>query len=162
MFAYDRQVATDPQNQAYYYECLADLANGRRSEELDMKKVMEESKGVVSRKDAMLSVRRFNLEPERLAAYSDEYIINQFRARVANVGSYEVPELREHLRKIGVYRQSQEIINAASDSMCLHSSSLSFEEVADVCKSSKHMSKLCLGWAQKLAMETIKSLLWQD
>ncbi|KAF4308324.1 Peptidase C19 ubiquitin carboxyl-terminal hydrolase 2 [Botryosphaeria dothidea] len=114
-FAYDRQVTTDPQNQSYYYECLADLASGRRSEELDMKKVMEESKGIVSRKDALQALRRFNLEPERLASYTDEFIINQYRARVGNVGAYEVPELREHLRKIGVYRQSQAIMDAAGD-----------------------------------------------
>ncbi|EOD52275.1 putative ubiquitin c-terminal hydrolase protein [Neofusicoccum parvum UCRNP2] len=126
VFAYDRQVATDPQNQSYYYECLADLAGGRRSEELDMKKVMEESKGVVSRKDALQALRRFNLEPDRFAAYTDDYIINQFRVRVANVGSYEVPELREHLRKIGVYRQSQEIINAAGDIIQTYEQALSW------------------------------------
>lgn len=84
-----------------------------------MKKVMEESKGIVSRKDALQALRRFNLEPERLASYTDEFIINQYRARVGNVGAYEVPELREHLRKIGVYRQSQAIMDAAGDGTCL-------------------------------------------
>ncbi|KKY22360.1 putative ubiquitin c-terminal hydrolase [Diplodia seriata] len=125
-FAYDRQVATDPQNHAYYYECLADLANGRRSDELDMKKVMEESKGIVSRKDAKQALRRFNLDPERLASFTDEYIINQFRVRVASVGAYEVPELREYLRKIGAYRQSQAIMDAAGDIIQTYEQALSW------------------------------------
>ncbi|EKG16632.1 Peptidase C19 ubiquitin carboxyl-terminal hydrolase 2 [Macrophomina phaseolina MS6] len=125
-YAYDRQITTDPQNHSYYYECLADLATGRRSEELDMKKAMEESKGIVSRKDALQALRRFNLEPDRFASYTDEYIINQFRARVQNVGSYEVPELRAHLKKIGAYRQSQTIMDAAADVIQTYEQALSW------------------------------------
>ncbi|KAF4537610.1 Peptidase C19 ubiquitin carboxyl-terminal hydrolase 2 [Lasiodiplodia theobromae] len=125
-FAYDRQVASDPQNIAYYYECLADLAEGRRSDELNMKKAIEASKDIVSRKEAMQSLRRFNLEPERFATYTDEYIINQFRVRVPNVGLAEVQDLRGHLWKIGAYRQSQTIMDAAGDIIQTYEQALSW------------------------------------
>lgn len=121
-----------------------------------MKKVMEESKGIVSRKDALQALRRFNLEPERLASYTDEFIINQYRARVGNVGAYEVPELREHLRKIGVYRQSQAIMDAAGDGTCLFDPQIDLSVMLMFWQSFKHMIRLWHGWGQMIATAMIK------
>lgn len=125
-----------------------------------MKKAIEASKDIVSRKEAMQSLRRFNLEPERFATYTDEYIINQFRVRVPNVGLAEVQDLRGHLWKIGAYRQSQSIMDAAGDSM--YWLNLWFQRRLTGGQSSKHTNKLCHGWEQKPATVMIKSLPWQD
>ena len=110
-FAYDRQVAVDPANTAYYLECLQGLAEGRNSDELATKAAVEASKGTISTSDIRKAYKYLGLDGSYL---DDDTIIGVFRSRLSDAPPYQEDEYREALRTIGSYRSSDKIIEASS------------------------------------------------
>ena len=113
IFAYERQTTWDPENGPYYLECLQDLAEGRKSEELVTKAVLMESEGHFSRKDIPRAYRYFGLDP-RSRDLDDESIIGSFRSRVGDAPRHEA-EMRRALRIIGIDRKSARIESEAAN-----------------------------------------------
>jgi ubiquitin carboxyl-terminal hydrolase 25/28 len=111
-FAYDRQKDTDPLNAPYYFECLVDIAKGRQSTDLDTRVAMLRSSGVYSVQDVHSAYKYFNLTSQNLP---DEFIIGCFRSRIQDSPRQEV-EAREMLRIIGHSRNSDQILQVASNS----------------------------------------------
>ena len=64
LFAYSRQADVDLINNAYYFECLQDLANGRNSEMLGMQVGILASQGFTSRRDLEAAYRYFGIDPK--------------------------------------------------------------------------------------------------
>ncbi|KAF2085319.1 cysteine proteinase [Saccharata proteae CBS 121410] len=117
-FAFDRQVATDPENTPYYFECLEGLAHGRNSESLDIKRVTLRSEGFFSRSDVTKACEYFGLGDVTFGrGVTDEEIINIFQLRLADTTPGLHHEVREHLRVIGQYRQSEVINDTAADTI---------------------------------------------
>lgn len=113
IFAYERQTTWDPENGPYYLECLQDLAEGRKSDELVTKAVLMESEGHFSRKDIPKAYQYFGLDP-RSRELDDETIIGSFRSRVGDAPRQEA-EMRRALRIIGLDRKSARIQSEAAN-----------------------------------------------
>ena len=115
MFAYDRQVQTDPGNAAYYFECLQDLAIGRESAVLEEKVQILASEGQTNRKEVAKAYAYFGINPVHSAQLTDEIIVGQFRARLQDTSPASEDETRNMLRIIGQARQSSKILQEASN-----------------------------------------------
>ncbi|KAF2758157.1 cysteine proteinase [Pseudovirgaria hyperparasitica] len=130
IFAYKRQIESDPSNTAYYFECIEDLAKGRNSETLATEVQILASQGQVNRKQVRQAYKYFNIDPD-MSQTSDTFIINQYRARLADVSSNQERDMREMLRILGSARQSNEILHEASNSLETYAQALSWLDVQD-------------------------------
>ena len=128
-FAYRRQITIDPNNTPYYLECLQTIAEGRRSEDLSLKAVIEVSEGRISPRDVRLAYQHFGYDMKS-NGLADETIIGSFQARLSDSPKQEA-ELRRDLKIIGLHRQSQRIESVASQAMNNYEQALSFLDAAD-------------------------------
>lgn len=131
IFAYDRQVAMDPVNTPYYFECLKDLAKGRDSEVLFTQSAILESQGLFTRQDVTQAYRTLGIDPSHANALSDDIITNQFKARLSDIGPRQVEEARSALRIIGLVRDSEMIQRAASNSIETYAEALAWLNLPD-------------------------------
>jgi ubiquitin carboxyl-terminal hydrolase 25/28 len=121
-WAYDRQCACDPSNKPYYLDCLADLATGRESSDLQMKVVMATSAGELGQKAIEGSYRYFNLDPDSVEG--DDHIMGLYKSRIESAPRQK-DEARECLRIIAKHRNSEKIDALANDK------TMSFEEALE-------------------------------
>ncbi|KAL9101728.1 MAG: hypothetical protein Q9163_003050 [Psora crenata] len=128
-FAYERQIAADSANIPYYLECLQTIAEGRSSEDLKMRAVIEESKGRISLRDVRLAYQHFGYDVQT-AGLVDDTIIGAFQARLSDSPKQE-SQLRRDLKIIGQHRRSQRIENVASQTVNNYEQALSFLDAAD-------------------------------
>ncbi|KAL9124680.1 MAG: hypothetical protein Q9217_006011 [Psora testacea] len=128
-FGYERQIAIDSLNIPYYLECLQTIAEGRTSEDLSMKAVIEESEGRISLRDVRLAYQHFGYDVQT-SGLVDETIIGSFRARLSDSPRQEA-ELRRDLKIIGQHRRSPKIENVASQAVNSYEQALSFLDAAD-------------------------------
>ncbi|PVI06943.1 cysteine proteinase [Periconia macrospinosa] len=126
LFAYTRQKSVDPANHPYYFECLQDLAVGRKSMFLQEEVAMLASQDCVSRKDLEHAYRYFGIDPTHTSFITDEHIIGVFRSRMSDMGPNVANELRKHLRTIGQARDSEAIRVAANDTIETYEQALSW------------------------------------
>jgi ubiquitin carboxyl-terminal hydrolase 25/28 len=112
-FAYERQTQCDILNEPYYYECIQAIAKQRGSDELQLKTIMLESKGLVSRRALSEAYKYFDLPADGGGA-DDERIYNIFQAQHADLGAEQQERARIMLDRIGRRRNSKLLINAAS------------------------------------------------
>lgn len=111
VFAYDRQVEVDPDNAAYYLECLQGICEGRRdSEDLQTKVLMEQTADKFSDRDIRAAYRSLGVA----AHLDDETILGAFQARLSDAPGHQEQELREALKVVGVSRASKRLQEAAS------------------------------------------------
>ncbi|CAK3972077.1 Ubiquitin carboxyl-terminal hydrolase 2 [Lecanosticta acicola] len=116
VFSFDRQVLCDPEKRAYYFECLQTITDGRNTEQLQMKVATLNSQGEISRRDLSAAFRTLNIPVSEHQA-SDERILNLFHVRILDLGSQAEAEARQALYKIGVARNSQQLIGTAQRAM---------------------------------------------
>ena len=128
-FAYERQITTDFPNAPYYLECLQTIAEGRASESLSMKAVIEESEGRISLRDVRAAYRHFGYNSQS-TGLADDTIIGSFQARLSDSPKQETA-LRRDLKIIGQYRRSQKIEDVASQSVNTYEQALNFLDAAD-------------------------------
>ena len=111
VFAYDRQIATDPANLAYYLECLQGICDGRDGPaDLQTKVLLEQTADKVSGRDLRSAYRKLGVND----SLPDETILGTFQARLVDAPSHQEEELREALKMIGTYRKSKRLREAAS------------------------------------------------
>lgn len=111
-WAYDRQCECDPSNKPYYLDCLADLASGRGSADLQTKVVMATSSGELGQKVIEDSYQYFNLDPDSVEG--DDHIIGLYKSRIESAPRQK-EEARECLRVIAKHRSSDKIEALAND-----------------------------------------------
>lgn len=126
MFAFARQTAVDMEYRSYYYECLKDLAMGRKSETLEMQVAMLGSQGFTSRREVDDAYRYFGIEPSHAIHLNDEHIIGTFKSRLSDISPSLVEETRRQLRMIGDARNSTTIQAEASNALETYEQALSF------------------------------------
>ena len=128
VFAYDRQVAVDPSNLAYYLECLQGICEGRSSpEDLQTKLLIEQTADKVSDRDLRAAYRKLGAS----AGLDDETILGTFQARLADTSNQQEEELREALKVIGIGRSSKRLQEAASMEVKTYEQALSFLAVSE-------------------------------
>jgi ubiquitin carboxyl-terminal hydrolase 25/28 len=118
-FAYDRQVAVDPVNMPYYFDCLTSITKKRNSETLEMKMALLASEGAYGRGNVAAAYKYFMLDPKQAPELTDNFIRGSFESRMGSISKAEGQEAREQLRIIGTARGSQALLDAASDGMCV-------------------------------------------
>jgi ubiquitin carboxyl-terminal hydrolase 25/28 len=116
-FAYDRQIAVDPTNMPYYFDCLANIAKKRNSETLEMKMALLASEGCYGRGEVMTAYRYFAPDVRQPADLTDSHLRGLFESRMGSVSKAGGQEAREMLRVIGTARGSKALLDAASDGM---------------------------------------------
>ncbi|KAF2827247.1 cysteine proteinase [Ophiobolus disseminans] len=130
LFAFARQTAVDVGNRSYYYECLKDLAIGRKSEELEMQVALAGSQGFTSRREVEDAYRQFGIQPAHAVHINDEHIIGVFRSRLADVSPSQGEVARRQLRIIGDARNSALIRAEASDALETYEQALSWLDMS--------------------------------
>ena len=111
VFAYDRQVAIDPDNLPYYLECLQGICDGREGpEDLQTKVLLEQTTDKVSSRDVRAAYKKLGVANH----LDEETILGTFQARLADAPSYQEEELREALKIVGTSRKSKRLQEAAS------------------------------------------------
>ncbi|KAF3925260.1 hypothetical protein ABW20_dc0105926 [Dactylellina cionopaga] len=108
-WSYKRQKECDPLNAAYYFDCLTDLANGRKSEDLQFEVATLKSQGEFTSTDLRNAYIDLNLA---LGNRDENYIIGCFHARLSDAPRQEA-SLRESLRIIGSALGNQRIMHAS-------------------------------------------------
>lgn len=131
LFAFARQTAVDLENRSYYYECLQDLAIGRKSEELEMQVAFAGSRGFTSRKEVEGAYRYFGIEPAHALHINDEHIIGTFKSRLSDMSPSLAEETRRQLRIIGDARDSATIRAEAADALETYQQALSWLDLTD-------------------------------
>jgi ubiquitin carboxyl-terminal hydrolase 25/28 len=128
LFAFSRQVEVDIANKAYYFECLQDLANGRRSEMLGTQVAVLASQGFVSKRDLERAYQYFGIDPSHANVISDEHVIGSFRARLSDISPLQVDEARKQLRVLGDARNSDNIRAEAAGSIETYEQAIAYFE----------------------------------
>ncbi|KAH7393973.1 ubiquitin C-terminal hydrolase-like protein [Phaeosphaeria sp. MPI-PUGE-AT-0046c] len=126
LFSFARQTSVDVENRSYYYECLQDLANGRKSEELQMQVAMLGSQGFNSRREVEAAYRYFNIQPAHAIHLNDDHIIGSFKSRLSDMSPSMAEETRRQLRIIGDARNSATIRAEAADALETYGQALSW------------------------------------
>ena len=110
IFAYECQKNRDSNNAPYYLECLANIAEERRSEDLQMALAQARSRGEFSTGDVRQAYYSLHLDPDRL--YEAEDILGKFRSFIADAPRQEA-QMRQNLQMIGVHLHSQVLVQAS-------------------------------------------------
>lgn len=126
LFAYARQVVVDLANATYYFECLQDLAIGRKSDELGTQVQLLASQGQTNRKEVAHAYRYLGMDPKHAHILSDDHILGVFRSRLLDISPAAVEEARHNLRIIGNGRNSERIRQEASNAIETYSQALSW------------------------------------
>jgi hypothetical protein len=115
-FAHERQSQCDPVNEPYYYECIQEITKQRSSDELQLKTIMLESKGLVSRRALSEAYKFFDLPADGGAA-DDDRIFNIFQAQHADLPTEHQERAREMIGRIGRRRGSKLLMNASQQTI---------------------------------------------
>ena len=115
LFAYTRQVYADIANSTYYFECLQSIAIGRESPMLGEQVQILASQGQCNRKEVANAYSCLGIDPHHASILSDDVVIGRFKARLQDISPTLVEESRNALRTIGYARQSEKIIQEASN-----------------------------------------------
>lgn len=126
LFSFSRQTAVDSENAAYYYECLQDLAVGRKSEFLEMQVAMLGSQGLTSRREVEAAYRSFGIDPVHAMHINDEHIVGVFKSRLSDISPSMADETRRQLRIIGEARNSEIIKSEAAGAIETYEQALSW------------------------------------
>ena len=121
----------DVENRSYYFECLHDLATGRKSEELQIHVAMLGSQGFTSKREIERAYRYFNIEPAHAVHINDEHIIGTYKSRLSDTSPSMADDTRRQLRIIGDARDSDLIRAEASDALETYEQALSWLGVSD-------------------------------
>lgn len=125
-YSFDRQVECDPSLWAYYFECLQVVLETRDSEQLQMKVAKLQSQDFVSRRDLSAAYRSLNITPVEAKTITDERIIDRYQAQQSDLSASAQEELRGHLYKIGISRNSALLQNASRQSVDTYEDALSW------------------------------------
>lgn len=127
-WAYDRQCECDPANKPYYLDCLADIAKGRQSSDLQTKVVMATSAGQHGLKEIEDAFKFFALDPA--TTEGDDHIIGVYTARVDSAPRQK-DEARQCLKVIASARHSEKIKVVANDQTMSLEEALEFLNVSE-------------------------------
>jgi ubiquitin carboxyl-terminal hydrolase 25/28 len=126
IFAFQCQTRVDDANSPYYFECLQDLAIGRKSDRLETQVQIFASEGYTNRREVEEAYRFIGMEPSHAHHITDEHIIGQFKSRLADISPSAVIDTRNALRIIGFARNSKKIQEEASNAIETYSQALSW------------------------------------
>jgi ubiquitin carboxyl-terminal hydrolase 25/28 len=115
IFAYKRQVETDPARTAWYLTFLGQIADMRQSEEIQFEIVLQKSSGRFDLEQVDEAYRYFGFSSEAGSKADDDYILGTYKSRLSDAPRQD-SEMREQLRIIGEHRNSAKIKETAKGS----------------------------------------------
>jgi ubiquitin carboxyl-terminal hydrolase 25/28 len=127
-WAYDRQCDCNPANKPYYLDCLAGIAKGRRSSDLETKVVMATSAGEHGLTDIEDAFKFFALDPA--TTEGDDHIIGVYNSRIDSAPRQK-DEARQCLKVIASARNSERIKDVANDQTMTLAEALEFLAVSE-------------------------------
>ncbi|KAF2707431.1 cysteine proteinase [Pleomassaria siparia CBS 279.74] len=116
-YAYTMQVLVDLINAPYYFECLQDIAIGRKSEELELTVLKLASTGQTNRHEVISAYKYLGIDPAHAPVLGDDHIVGIFRSRLLDIGPAAAEESRRQLRIIGNARGSDVIKQVATETI---------------------------------------------
>lgn len=125
-WAYDRQRACDPDNKAYYLDCLTGIANGRGSSDLQMKVVMATSAGEHGLKAIQAAYQFFALNPDDVQG--DDHIMGLYKSLIESAPRQK-EEAKNCLLIIAKQRNSAKIEALVNDVTMTFNEALEFLNV---------------------------------
>lgn len=129
-FAFERQRDCNPDDSAYYIDCLSAVLEQRpQSEMLSMELAILKSAGQHGSKDIEAAFAYFNLSRQQSHVYDEDHIIGLFNSRISDSGPSTHAEAREALRMIGESLNSQKIRDVASTVLETYDQALQFLEL---------------------------------
>lgn len=114
IFAYKKQVETDPARTAWYLSYLGQISTVRQSEEIELEIVLQQSQGRFMLEQVKDAYRYFGFTTEDA---DDEHIIGTYKSRLSDAPRHDA-EMREQLRIIGEHKHSARIKEIAKGSKC--------------------------------------------
>ena len=111
-WAYDRQCQTNPKFKPYYLDCLIDLAQGRKSSDLDTKVAMAISAGEYGQKAIDGAYTYFGLHPN--SKEEDDHIMGLYRSRIESAPKHK-EDAKAQLLILAKARGSSKIEALAND-----------------------------------------------
>jgi ubiquitin carboxyl-terminal hydrolase 25/28 len=126
IFAFTCQTRVDENNGPYYFECLQDIAIGRKSDWLETQVQIFASQGYSNRREVEEAYRFIGMDPSHAQQINDDHIIGQFRSRLADISPSAVVDTRNALRIIGSARKSKQIEEEATNAIETYSQALSW------------------------------------
>lgn len=99
-----------PDQGPYYFECLAILSEGRKSEHLQLEVAMLRSQGEYTHSDVVNAGRSLGIDD--IDAAADDLVVGIFKARLSDAPKQEA-QMREALTTIGKYKKSDLILRTA-------------------------------------------------
>ena len=125
-YAYERQTVCHPSLYAYYFECLQVITEQRHSEQLQIKLATLTSEDVFSRRDIFVAFRYIGISVDDASNLTDGQIRDKFQAQQSDLGAAAQQQARDHLYKIGRFRNSTILINASRQSVDTYEDALSW------------------------------------
>ena len=113
IFAYRKQVETQPDSTHFYLSFLVQIADDRTSEALQTEVAIERSAGKFDFNQLANAYRYFGFHVESPPS-EDAHIIGTFQSRVQDA-PMQASQMREHLKIIGSHRKSNIILDIAED-----------------------------------------------
>ena len=110
VFAYRRQITSNPKQSHYYLQALKAISQDRASTTLALEVATEQSTGKLTSSDITTAYKYFDLNPLD-PQLEDKVILGRFHARVSD-SPYQATEARDHLKAIALSRGGKEIQNA--------------------------------------------------
>jgi ubiquitin carboxyl-terminal hydrolase 25/28 len=112
IFAYKKQLETDPSRFAWYLSYLNQISRVRQSDEIELEIVLQQSEGRFTLEQVDEAYRYFGFT---MPDADDEHIIGTYKSRLSDAPRQD-SEMREQLRIIGEHRQSARIKDIAKGS----------------------------------------------
>lgn len=129
-FSFSRQSDCDPDNAAYYIDCLSEVFQQRpQSEVLGTALAILKSAGQHGSKDIEAAFAYFNLSKHQSHMLNEDYVIGVFNSRISDSGPTTHAEARENLRLIGEHLNSQKIRDTASTVLETYEQALQYLEL---------------------------------
>lgn len=128
IWAYDRQCECDPRNKPYYLDCIASIASGRESSDLQTRVVMATSAGEYGLKEIEEAYEYFTLNAHSIT--TDDHIIGLYKSRIES-SPRQKDEARKCLLKIAWERDSHNIEAVANDKTMSHYEALEYLQLTE-------------------------------
>jgi ubiquitin carboxyl-terminal hydrolase 25/28 len=111
IFAFKKQVETDPNRVTWYLSYLQQIANVRQSEELQFEVVLQQSQGHFTIEQVEGAYNYFFTTADA----ADDHIIGTYKSRLSDAPRQD-NDMREQLRILGEHRNSRKIKDVAKGS----------------------------------------------
>ncbi|ODV90022.1 hypothetical protein CANCADRAFT_99732 [Tortispora caseinolytica NRRL Y-17796] len=108
---FDLQCITDAKRRPYYFQCLAEIAQYRTSDDLQMLIVQLRSQGYTTLQEMQGAYNRLNITDDDIPTVDDDYIIQRYKSLLS---SGNESDLMNCLKVLASLRESEKLLEFAN------------------------------------------------